>query len=194
MAKTYKIRETWLQAAVAKLNPLLKEQNVEMPEKWQVSCGFPKGGQKAIGQCWDPTCTEDGTVHMFICPSLQKATKVLDVLLHEMIHAAVGLECGHKKAFRRVATAIGLEGKMTATFVSEDNPLFARLDEIARAIGPYPHSALTRRRAAARPPAGGWVKLESINDPTYILRISPRALEEHGVPCDFNGDAMVPSE
>lgn len=192
MAKReHKTRETWLLAAVLKLKPLLKKAGVEMPEKYAVSCGFPKSRNKAIGQCWDPTCTDDGTIHMFISPSIQKATRVLDILIHEMIHAAVGLECKHRGKFRIVAKVIGLEGKMTATTVSEENPLMEHLEAIVKALGPYPHSALTRTPTATRPPAGGWVKFQSKNDELYILRLSPRALEIAGAPTDPWGDTMV---
>jgi hypothetical protein len=190
MTKPHKTREAWLLTAITKLQPLLKEHGVQMPEKFAVSCGFPKARKKAIGQCWDPTCTDDGTSHLFICPSLQEAATVLATLIHEMIHAAVGLECKHRGKFRIIAKAIGLEGKMTATFVSEENPLMEKLLKISNQLGPYPHSALTRKAMATRPPAGGWVKFRSINEEDYILRVSPRALEQHGPPLDPWGDVM----
>ena len=192
MAKrTHTTRESWLLAAVVKLSTLLKKHDAVMPEKYAVSCGFPKSRKAmAIGQCWDPTCTEDGTTHMFVCPSVNSALTVLATLLHEMVHAAVGLECKHRGAFRKLAKAVGLEGKMTATFVSEENPLMAVLKTITEQLGPYPHSALVRKMAATRPPAGGWVKFVSKNDDEYILRLSPRALEKAGGPTDPWGDKM----
>jgi hypothetical protein len=194
MAKReFKTREAWLLAAVTKLHPLLKKHDVQMPEKYAVSCGFAKARTKAIGQCWSPECTKDETTHMFVCPSIQTAIGVLDVLIHEMIHAAVGVECRHRGKFRKVAKAIGLEGKMTATFVGKDNPLMPTLEKISAALGPYPHSALTKRATALRPPAGGWIKFHSTNDEDYILRLSPRAFEDHGAPCDYDGDEMVES-
>lgn len=186
----HKTREQWLTAAVEKMRRLLKEHDVDMPEKWQVSCGFPKSRSKAIGQCWSGSCTEDGTHHMFICPSLAKATRVLDVLLHEMIHAAVGTECGHKGKFRIIAKAVGLTGKMTATVCEEGSALHDKLVGIATTLGDYPHSALTKNPVAWRPPAGGWVKFQSVNEEGYILRVSPKSLNEHGVPKDPWGDDM----
>lgn len=194
MAKrVYKTRETWLLAAVGKLVPLLKKHGVKMPEKHAVSCGFPKTRVKAIGQCFGPTCTKDETVHMFVCPSLQKATRVLDTLLHEMIHAAVGCGCGHRGKFRIIAKAVGLEGKMTATGVSEGSPLMKTLEKVVESLGDYPHSAITRAQTASRPPGGGWVKFKSEEEDDYILRISPRALENHGPPRDPWGNHMVPA-
>ena len=188
--REHKTREAWLLAAAVKLAPLLKAHGVAMPEKYAVSCGFAKARSKAIGQCWGSTCTEDGTIHMFVCPSIQAATRVLDILIHEMIHAAVGLECKHRGAFRVLAKAIGLEGKMTETFVSEDSPLMKTLEKISDQLGPYPHSALVRKMAATRPPAGGWVKFRSTTQANYILRVSPRALEDHGAPRDPWGNEM----
>ncbi len=192
-AAKHKTRESWLLAAVSKLAPLLKKHGVGMPEKYAVSCGFPKSRNKAIGQCWPPNCTEDETSHMFVCPSIQQATRVLDILAHEMIHAAVGLECKHRGKFRVIAKAIGLEGKMTETFVGEDNPLMKTLRQISESLGTYPHSALTRQATATRPPAGGWVKFKSTREEDYILRVSPRALEDHGAPRDPWGDEMEPA-
>lgn len=194
MAKrTFKTREQWLLAAVTKLAPILSKQgDVEMPKKFAVSCGFSKSRKAAsIGQCWSPTCTDDGTTHMFVCPSLKDASVVLATLLHEMIHAAVGLGCKHRGDFRKTAKTVGLEGKMTATVAGE--MLKEKLEAIAKSLGAYPHSALIRNPVASRPPAGGWVKFHSTNDEDYILRLSPRALEDHGPPMDFEGDMMVES-
>src|SRR5262245_40096792 len=37
---------------------------------------------------------------------------VAEILAHELVHAAVGVDQGHGPAFRKVANAIGLEGKL----------------------------------------------------------------------------------
>jgi hypothetical protein len=67
-------------------------------------------------ECWSNLASADNTTEIFICPSQSEPVAVLAILLHELVHAAVGLECGHKGAFKRVALALGLEGKMTATY------------------------------------------------------------------------------
>jgi len=65
---------------------------------------------------------------------------VLGTLIHELVHAAVGLKAGHKAEFRAVAVELGLEGKMTATEVGAE--LKERLHALTEKIGYYPHAAL----------------------------------------------------
>ena len=73
---------------------------------------------------------------IFISPVLSESERVLDVLSHEMIHAIDDCQSGHKGAFRKMAKAIGLEGKMTSTSAGEK--LTEKLKEIISRIGNYP--------------------------------------------------------
>ena len=77
---------------------------------------------------------------MFISPVLKDSIEVGGCLVHELVHAAVGIECKHRGAFARVAKTIGLEGKMTATTPGE--ALRTRLKELIAKIGEYPHARL----------------------------------------------------
>ena len=149
-------REDWLQSAVGELRPLLIE--AEAPEFLtpHVSVGWAKGARggngKTIGQCWDKRASGDKErAHIFISPELTDPIEVLAVLLHEMVHAAVGTECGHRGPFRKVAKATGLEGKMTATFAGEI--LQKKLGWVRKALGEYPHPGLngqTRKKPGSR--------------------------------------------
>lgn len=111
-------REQWLtQAAEKHIKPHFRDAGFGWPESYRVSIGFPKGrgrGARAIGQCWSPHMSADKTPEMFISPQLEPA-RALDVLIHELVHAVVGLAAGHTGPFRVMAKAVGLEGKMTAT-------------------------------------------------------------------------------
>lgn len=135
-------REEWLNAAVALIRPYLKEMaQVVVPDTFRVSVGFAGGrGKKGdtIGQCWYPEASEDKSTEMFISPVLGDPSRVLDVLVHEMIHA--GGNRGHRGGFRKAAIAAGLEGKMTATVAGE------RLKGIIAGwiekLGKFPHAAL----------------------------------------------------
>jgi len=66
--------------------------------------------------------------------------QVLDVLLHEMIHASDDGASQHKGYFRTTALALGLTGKMTATVAGD--ALRVKLQALADELGPYPHAAL----------------------------------------------------
>lgn len=141
----FSTREEWLNAAAQAIRPIFDEAGADPYPKFRVSCGFPKGGRKAIGQAWTPSASGDATAELFISPELDELAvvgkgAVLDVLAHELIHAIVGNEAGHKGPFRTLAKAIGLEGKMTATVPSA--ALVDRLLELTAPLGPYPHAEL----------------------------------------------------
>lgn len=138
-------REDWLMRAVDLLAPVFRAVGAPLAVNVRVACGFMggKGAARshAIGQCWHPACSADGTAEIFIHPALSDAAQVLAVLVHELVHAAVGNEAGHGPAFRRVAVALGLAGKMTATVAGP--ALQAALDRLAGVLGAYPHASLT---------------------------------------------------
>ena len=150
-------RERWLTDAggllVAKL---FKQHHAKPVADFRVSVGWPKGSRgKAIGQVWPASLSGDGHNEIFISPILQDPSRVLDVLAHEIVHIAVGLSENHNKTFKQLATAIDLEGKMTATVGGE---AFAKaIKPILKALGPYPHAslALAGERSPRSPGKGG---------------------------------------
>ena len=99
----------------------------------------------AIGEAWSAKNSGDQSCEVFISPVLKDPLEVAATLVHELVHCAVGVEEGHKGKFPRLAKAVGLEGKMTATHAGET--LKARLREMTDAIGPYPHAELTHSNA-----------------------------------------------
>jgi len=188
-------RETWLLRAVPLLAPLLLAAGAPpLPERIQVSAGFPKRSAKAIGQCWPETATADKTIHVFISPVLgEDPTRVLDVLLHELVHACVGNKAGHKGPFTKVARALGLEGKLTATVAGE--ALKAKLVDFAKQLGPYPHAVIVGMTPKVMPKKGTGKRLvlRSTYDPDYYVYMLREHLEEHGAPTDPWGEEMQPS-
>lgn len=60
----------------------------------------------------------------------------LDILVHELVHAATPENLGHSKRFREVAAAIGMDDKGTASGAEE--VLLKRLVEIRNILGPFP--------------------------------------------------------
>lgn len=194
MTKKHDTREGWLREAVELLrDEFFTDKGYDFPEKWGISCGFPFGSSKAIGQAWSPDVAGDKTHHMFICPSQDVATRVLDITLHEMIHIAVGIEEGHKGMFRKLAKEFGLEGKMTATYVTEGTELHNALVLVAEKLGEYPHTTMVPHRKLAKK-TNSWVRYYSTNDDTFKVLVSPKMVEEHGAPRDPWMDEMVPVE
>ena len=112
---------------------------------------------------------------------------MLDLLLHELIHATVGTHEGHKGAFKRLAVACGLSGKMTATIAGE--ALTPRLADIVASLGEYPHSALNPASGAKK--AGTrLIKCECL-ECGYIVRTTSKWLDDMGAPiCPCNLERM----
>jgi hypothetical protein len=178
-AARYANREEWLTAALVELAPLFAEQGRECPELIRVACGWPKGSRRAIGQCWSQKCSADGAIEIFVSPTLDGPTRILDVLIHELCHAVVGVEHGHKAPFKRLAKKIGLEGKATETVASD--ALAARLRPIADRLGSYPHAALVPTDAETRKQTTRLVKAEC-RQCGYTVRVT-RKWVEVGPPC-----------
>jgi hypothetical protein len=132
-------REEWLNAFAAEARPLFKKLDAPLPKVVRMSVGFPSKGKRSnvIGECWADISTEDGVCEIFLRPSLQADTRrIAGVLVHELVHAALGHEEGHGRNFRRVATGLGLEGKMTAT--TEGEKFYAWADPIIKQLGKFP--------------------------------------------------------
>lgn len=149
-------REGWLLAFVELARPDFEELECPLPQEIRVSCGWTGAGKrgKRIGECWSHTATSDGVYQIYISPILvemvyvprQGETEprygVLDTLLHELIHCAVGCEAKHGPEFKSVAKKFGLAGKMTATYAEPESNLAQVLLQMAEKLGPYPHGEL----------------------------------------------------
>jgi len=119
-------RVFWLERAYA----LLRTRYLpEAPVSATVTFGFTyqrpgrKDKGKAIGQYWNglvKTETPEERNCIILHPyNFDDPVKVLSVLLHEMIHAAVP-DAGHRKPFSKLAKRVGLKKPWTATTPSPD--------------------------------------------------------------------------
>jgi len=145
-------REEWLTKAGTDLELVILNKTDLIVPPYCVSVGFPKGARgrkKAIGQCWSTEVAQDEKFHIFISPELADPLRVLDVLLHELIHATVGTQEKHKGKFIEVAKACGLKKPWTATTAGED--LLPRLNQISTDLKAYPHGALIPRELEKPP-------------------------------------------
>ena len=103
-------REAWLTKAVTKIEvSVFWPLELKMPEKWAVTCGWSKGAStKAIGVCVDPVCSKDGTTHLFVVPTQEHGLSVLGTLVHEMVHAIIGVKEGHRRPFVDLIKKLGM--------------------------------------------------------------------------------------
>jgi hypothetical protein len=133
-----KTREEWLMLAVEELRPYFIKNKLEIPKAVLVGV-FAKAG-KAIGQCFSPTCTTDGTIHVFVSATHPNGLATLETLVHELLHAALPDDVKHGAKFKEGMKALGLEGKATAT--SAGMELRAMLEPLAEKLGDYPNPQL----------------------------------------------------
>lgn len=181
-------RETYLNAMIDKALPLFDENGFmlsEIRDKLKVSCSFIKGVRgsknKAVGVHYNVKCSKNGFHEMMIEPSIDNSMEAIGILLHELSHAIQRHMYGdavkaHGKEFKKIATSIGLTGKMTATEIGDD--LKATIQTWIDEIGEYPHSSLNlseRKKQTTR-----MIKLFCDNG--FIARASRTAIENFGVP------------
>lgn len=184
-------REEWLGRMVEALRPVFAELGSPLPERIRVSCGWPSrsalsGKAKRIGEAWSHRCSADGAHETFLSPVLADPVEVGAVLVHELVHHAVGVEAGHKGKFRKLALAVGLTGPMRCTSAGKE--LGDRLHAIAEQLGAYPHAALSggegRKKQTTR-----MLKV-ACADCGCIARMTRQWLEEVGAPTCGCGGAM----
>jgi hypothetical protein len=189
MPRNFKTRETWLAEFTRRSKKIFAGAGAPLPDKIRMSVGFPSAGirGKAIGECWTDTCSEDGTFEIFITPTIADPSRIADILTHELVHAAVGIDARHGPKFKRVAVAVGLQGKMTATVAGERwhewaNPVLA-------AIGPLPHAVLTSNRGTSTAPpkqVSRQIKCEC-DSCGFIFRASAQWIESSDLRCPDSG-------
>lgn len=189
-------REAWLMEAASLMHPWLVEAGAGPRPKYRISVGWPLGGRATpkkgggshrIGECFSPGSSKDGTSEIFISPLLEEPTLVLGTLLHELVHAYVGVKARHGPMFRKPAVALGLEGKMTATVVGA--ALMPKLVTMAAKIGEFPHKGMTVGENPLKPKQT--TRMLKVECPAcgYTLRTSAKWIEV-GLPTCVCGTKM----
>ena len=176
-------RESWLINAINLMRPIIKNKGYIVPSNIKVACSFCSVGNivgaknQRLGECWSDKTNEENKFHILISPSLEDKKRVLGVLVHELVHSIVGLKNGHNHIFKKCATTLGLEGKMTATTEGEEfETIFS---EVFKQLPDYPHKALLNMNRKKQTTRLIKVVCEEHN---YIARVSRKTLEELGAP------------
>jgi hypothetical protein len=190
----YQHREAWLHALMGELRAPFKRLGHPIPERVRIGVGFPSvrgiaSKNQRIGECWSNERSGDDHHEIIISPVIADGMRVAGILTHELIHAAVGVEHGHKGPFRTMAKGLGLEGKMTATVEGE---AFKRLAQpILDAIGPYPHAELHAMTNGRRKQVARLIKCECA-ECGYVARVARQWLDDQGAPhCPAHGEMMA---
>ena len=156
----HETREAWLNAFAREAAPHFEEAGFPLPPNVRISIGFPSAGAKgkAIGECWSSVASRDGHFEIFLKPTLETDSRIADVLTHELVHAAVGLEHKHDRVFKRCATALGLEGKMTATVAGDQWRAWA--EPVLAKLGPMPGAPLANMTTGKKKQTTRLIKCE----------------------------------
>ena len=190
-------REQWLHDCVDELRPLLVEAGKPLPKNIKVSCGWPsKGGlSSSYGECWSARLSADSAHEIFISPRIAKPTVVASTLLHELVHAAVGVEQGHRGQFRRAAIDLGFEPPMRST--PPGPALKRRLNALTKRLRPYPHGVLGTElneiATTAPKPQGTRMLKVMCHNCGCIVRMTAMWLVRVGPPTCGCGGAMSPA-
>jgi len=180
--KDHTNRESYLIAATGVLAPAFAKAGHELPPV-RVSVGFPgsRRGRRELGSCWKKEASKDGTFQIFISPVIDDTIRALDILAHELCHAATNCT-GHSSEFGDLARAIGLEGKLTATYAGPD--MVRRLNEtVVAKLGKYPHAALSLDPAKSGRAKDGTRQIKvTCPDSGYVCRTTRLWLEKYGPP------------
>lgn len=175
-------REAWLQAFIEAARPKFKAIGSELPKQVRVSIGFSSKGARSnrAGECWSSKSSSDGMHEIFIIPALQSQPSIIaDILTHELIHA-----CGimdHGKGFRKVALALGLEGKMTATVAGAGWHEWA--DPIVKALGTFPGAELKGSLIGGKKKQTTRMRKLTCNECEWTCRTSSVHIQGHALRC-----------
>jgi hypothetical protein len=187
---THATREGWLHAFAEASRPHFAEAGHPLPADLRIGLGWSSGGarSKTIGECYHGAASADGVRAIIITPGagMENAARAADVLTHELAHAALPEGVGHKAPFKRLVTALGLEGKATATVAGDKWRAWAL--PIIEGLGPYPHAALTAG-SSGRKKQGTRLLKASCDVCGYTVRVTRKWLDLGAPRCGVCDDA-----
>lgn len=172
---SFQTREEWLNFVMDEMRPVFKSHGAPLPAKIRLSVGFTSNGYrgKAIGECWDSKASGDKNFEIFVKPDQDDQIRVAGILVHELVHAAVGTDHGHKRPFKTVAVKLGLEGKMTAT--TEGAAFKEMIAPILKRAGPLPHKKLSAFRLKKK--QGTRLLKACCEECNYTVRVTAKWLD-----------------
>ena len=194
-------RELWLYRIADALSPIFRELSFINRPALRIGVGHPSTGArgKRVGECYDSPASKDRVHEIIISPRLDDSTEVAGVVAHELCHAYLqsyfpAENCGHGKKFKKLASALGLTGKMRSTVPADAFTRFLR--PVLASIGEYPHGALGTGAATSRQKVQG-ARLKKVVCPScnYTMRVTRKWIDT-AVPtcpspdCDRGGEEM----
>lgn len=138
----FETADAWLKQAVLALTPIFDEEGYTVPPI-RAHLGWTSAGLRTtrIGECWPKAATEDGMTSIFITTQMKSPVAVLDVLMHEMVHAVDDCTHKHGKEFAAIGRKVGLVGPPWRS-AGAGELLLQVLVKIADDLGHLPYSPI----------------------------------------------------
>lgn len=185
-------RENWLLAVAHGMAPQFAALDYELPP-FRITCGFPSRAATArtkrrIGECWIAAASEDEHHEILISPILIDPMEIAGVIAHELVHAVLPPNTGHKGKFPSICKALGLVGKPTSTMPGET--FRATVEPLLRSAGDYPHARLNVASDTPKKQGTRMIKCEC-GECGYTVRTTAKWLNAGGPPlCPCNSEPM----
>jgi hypothetical protein len=149
-----KNKNDYLRAMFKKIVLLFEDNGFNISEiKKEIQINCVDTGKEADGYCFWPESIIAYGIHPSEDYKIEVNKRIDDgiyataVLIHEVCHVMqfhlYGYVPAHGKEFKKIALAVGLEGRMTQTTPSRE--LVSQIKEWERDIGQYPHSLKTSK-------------------------------------------------
>lgn len=142
----HRFSEVWLSEAVELLRPIFRAAGHEIPPV-HVSIGFTSTGYRfgskryTRGMCYARRLSVDGINEIYIAPVAITAEGVMDLLMHELIHAVLDCKHGHGPEFQKIATDILLVDAKKLTLKQTFKSMLDQRKLIAQ-LGRFPRKGL----------------------------------------------------
>lgn len=147
----HKAREAWLRAVLdGFIRGHFAECGYKVPKNLLVSVGWPPnrrirrdGTTKVAGLCCPEQWNGGKAFIIYLTPQEASSDEYLSTLVHEVVHATVGLEAGHGAAFKECGETVGLQGKPTMMGLPKTSAVAKAMRKWVRAtkLGKFPHHA-----------------------------------------------------
>lgn len=191
------IRHNWIEQSLLEFRAHFASCGYTVPDNVRVSVGFTKGGhagKKALGVCYSPIASADGFYELFIFPEvgargeelIDKAStiNILETVAHELVHATVGNEHGHRGNFIVCAAAVGFVKPWRYTPAGDK--IMQIIEQIIGKQGLFPAGAIKLPKKQGK----SLVKCQC-EGCDYVAYITAKQLEKHGTPvCPTDFEAM----
>tara|TARA_R110002050_G_scaffold105904_4_gene215691 strand:+ start:236 stop:913 length:678 start_codon:yes stop_codon:yes gene_type:complete len=185
-------RETYLNLIIDKAEPIFAENDYDLKAlraKIMVACGYPPNtriGAKfnTLGVHINPKASSTSKHEIFINPVVDDTYNVIDILLHELVHAVqtdlYPESKSHGKEFISICKKVGMNGSKKYAQACAGIELSKLIKEWIKEIGKYPHGSINLK-ADRKKQSTRLIKLEC-SCCGFIARCSNGAINNYGLP------------